>query len=76
MSRPESSIASFFSPDRALVARLQFPTGLGQGRNVILKAPRHRHHRPFATHWKLVEYTQMHNLKLDLTTPPVRNRSI
>jgi len=47
----------------------------GEVRKVILKHLGHRFGRRFADHWEFVAYARSHDLKLDLTTPPVRYRA-
>jgi hypothetical protein len=34
-----------------------------------------RYGRRFADHWEFVAYARSHDLKLDLTTPPIRHRA-
>ena len=58
-----------------LVDLLKMPTRYGEVRKVILKHLGHRFGCRFADHWEFVEYARSHDLKLDLTTPPVRYRA-
>ena len=59
-------------PPQTLVYILKQPFCVGEARRLVLEQLSRHYHRPFANKWEFVDYVHQNNLRLDLTTPPVR----